>query len=193
MVHALTDERPDHKDEAAAFLRGGTRLAYDALRELATANGMVPGDARDVARLCGQPPKRTREWLKRLRRLGLVEVVGIQRRLVPITADHPFLLSKRRGLPSAGRTGLYRWFDRVDALLYAGITNSLIARQDAHAASEWMHFAARATIEWFTTRAEAEAAEITAISAERPIFNSVYADAKTRAAAVAAYMNGATL
>lgn len=72
-------------------------------------------------------------------------------------------------------SALYRYFDDEDLLLYAGISDELHDRVEAHIdASTWMCFAARSTIQRFPTRAEAAAAEIAAIKDERPLFNQMH-------------------
>lgn len=74
-------------------------------------------------------------------------------------------------------TALYRWYDDNGQLLYVGITGSLAGRQDAHGRkSSWAEFAARSTVERYPERAAAEQAEVTAIKAERPLFNHVHND-----------------
>lgn len=75
--------------------------------------------------------------------------------------------------PHQGRTGLYRLFDRREALLYVGISNNPRARWKTHAATQnWWPEVATREIEWFATRAEAERAESVAISAEGPRWNT---------------------
>lgn len=70
------------------------------------------------------------------------------------------------------RTALYRFYNADEALLYVGVTNDPVRRWDQHAdAKEWWPQVARKTIEWFEGRAEALAAERTAIRSENPIHN----------------------
>jgi len=74
-------------------------------------------------------------------------------------------------------TGLYRWYDEDDAFLYAGITNNVGKRQDAHIAdSSWTEFATRSTVERFLSRPDAERAEVAAIKSEHPLFNRQHND-----------------
>ncbi len=199
MIAGLVDACLDTGEERiAAILPEGPRIAYASVRAMAGPDGYIPGDARHVAAHCGQPITKVRSWLKQLRELKLVELVGPgSRRLLPVPLDHHLLRVGRRpgrSMPNPGRTALYRWRDAQDVLLYAGITNSLAARTDKHASAEqgdavdWMQFAASATIEWFDTRASAERAEITAIRNELPVFNRTHADPDVHEKAVAAYL-----
>lgn len=82
-------------------------------------------------------------------------------------------------VPSARQatTALYRWYDAANRLLYIGITNDVAVRQSSHAKrSSWAEFAARSTVQRFSTRQEAEVAEVKAIKAERPLFNRQHND-----------------
>ena len=70
---------------------------------------------------------------------------------------------------------LYRYFDEVDRLLYAGKTSDIARRASSHiASSEWMQFAARSTIRKFASARELGDAERKAIETEHPIFNKQY-------------------
>jgi predicted GIY-YIG superfamily endonuclease len=70
------------------------------------------------------------------------------------------------------RTALYRMYDTSAALLYIGITKDFGTRWKQHAESKaWYPEVQRQTVEWFDTRTAAEAAEETAIKAERPRHN----------------------
>jgi hypothetical protein len=74
-------------------------------------------------------------------------------------------------------TALYRWYDADDLLLYVGITSSFSTRQSRHAQkSSWSEFAVRSAVERFPTRKAALAAEVAAIEAEAPLFNSAFND-----------------
>ncbi|MGW1949993.1 GIY-YIG nuclease family protein [Streptomyces sp. NPDC001940] len=76
------------------------------------------------------------------------------------------------------RTALYRLFDEVGALLYVGITNDLEVRWSYHARQKaWWPEVHRRTVEWKTTRAEAETAEAAAIGREVPRWNVIRPDA----------------
>lgn len=87
------------------------------------------------------------------------------------------------------RTGLYRWFDAEGRLLYVGISADMWARQGSHARkSTFIEFAVGSTIEWFDSRAEAEAAELEAIGKEKPLFNVVGADRVAAQEAVVNYL-----
>lgn len=69
-------------------------------------------------------------------------------------------------------TILYRYFDSKDQLLYVGITGDQLKRQSQHRrSSKWFDQIAFAKFQHFTSRAEAAAAEVTAIQEEKPLFN----------------------
>ena len=70
------------------------------------------------------------------------------------------------------RTALYRMFDAAGALLYVGITGHLPARIAAHDGEKrWWQDVAAVTVEHFSTRDAASAAETTAIKSENPLYN----------------------
>ena len=74
-------------------------------------------------------------------------------------------------------TILYWHYDADGALLYIGVTGGFEARGKAHAkGSSWVQFAKTSKSVWYPNRAEAEAAEVEAIKAERPLFNHVHND-----------------
>ncbi len=69
-------------------------------------------------------------------------------------------------------TALYRHFNADGALLYVGISASLLARQASHMLrSHWSRHIATITIERFQTREAALEAEAAAIVAEKPRHN----------------------
>jgi hypothetical protein len=69
-------------------------------------------------------------------------------------------------------TTLYRYFDAEGRLLYVGITGQTAMRGLQHARySQWWPRVASATYEHFATRAEAESAELAAITNECPRYN----------------------
>lgn len=70
-----------------------------------------------------------------------------------------------------GRTALYRLYAANEQPLYFGVSLDPEARFKAHRKTSWWPQVAIRQIEWFDTRAEAEAAELAAIRAERPIHN----------------------
>jgi hypothetical protein len=73
------------------------------------------------------------------------------------------------------RTALYRHWDADGELLYVGISLSAVGRLAQHRASApWFVDIANVTIEWFDTRAEAQAAEIEAITLEHPLHNKAH-------------------
>ena len=69
-------------------------------------------------------------------------------------------------------TSIYRYYDRVDTLLYVGITSQRSARNQQHNADKaWWPYVVRQDVEHFGTRAEALAREKSLIQARRPPFN----------------------
>lgn len=72
------------------------------------------------------------------------------------------------------RTAIYHFYDSNECLLYIGITENPRARFSDHESKKaWWKDVARHVIEWRETREEAEAAELAAIHAERPVWNVV--------------------
>lgn len=70
------------------------------------------------------------------------------------------------------RTALYRHFDAAGALLYVGISLSAVQRLGQHRdRSGWYSQIAQVSIEWFTDRRLALAAESLAIAQEKPLRN----------------------
>lgn len=73
------------------------------------------------------------------------------------------------------RTVLYRLFDAAGTLLYVGISSDPKVRWINHAGKkDWFPQVAATTFQWFDTRASAEAAEVEAIKAERPLHNIIH-------------------
>ncbi|MEU3528861.1 GIY-YIG nuclease family protein [Streptomyces sp. NPDC038707] len=71
-----------------------------------------------------------------------------------------------------GRTAVYRLYDQHDALIYVGITNNPPQRWRLHAYEKpWWSDVTLREIEWFATRAEAEAVESDLIAYRRPKWN----------------------
>ncbi|MQA14998.1 MAG: hypothetical protein GEV09_12725 [Pseudonocardiaceae bacterium] len=71
-------------------------------------------------------------------------------------------------------TVVYRAYDRFNLLLYVGITGNFVVRLSSHAegsGSEWVGYVDWIEIKRYATRAEALAAEATAILDEDPAFN----------------------
>jgi hypothetical protein len=69
---------------------------------------------------------------------------------------------------------LYRHFDGHGNLLYIGVSIHAINRLGQHRASaEWFQAIERVEIQKFSTREEAEAAEMAAIAAEKPRYNKI--------------------
>lgn len=80
---------------------------------------------------------------------------------------------------SERRTALYRWYDSTGVLLYVGISVSPWARASGHVTTQdWAEQMAASTIEWHPDRISAEAAERTAIKAERPVYNKAHVPVK---------------
>ncbi|MEU9947078.1 GIY-YIG nuclease family protein [Streptomyces sp. NPDC047939] len=74
-------------------------------------------------------------------------------------------------------TGLYRFFDEQERLLYVGITSRLRIRMTEHArdyAETWWPLVASRSVEWYQTRSEAGRAERTAITTEKPPYNVLH-------------------
>lgn len=70
------------------------------------------------------------------------------------------------------RTALYRHYDGGGALLYVGISLSVVARLAQHRdSSRWYDRIAKVTVEWFDNRRDALRAEGNAILIEKPEFN----------------------
>jgi excisionase family DNA binding protein len=77
------------------------------------------------------------------------------------------------------RTALYRCHDERGDLLYVGISIGALGRLAEHQrTSHWFDYIATVSVEWFSTRLEAEAAERAAIRTEKPRFNVAHADPK---------------
>ena len=67
---------------------------------------------------------------------------------------------------------VYRFFDADGALLYVGCTYNMIARKSQHRKkTPWFGDVARIEIEEFSSRLEADLAELEYIRAERPRYN----------------------
>ncbi len=87
-------------------------------------------------------------------------------------------------------TALYRFFAADGQLLYIGITIDVASRWLDHAkGKKWWREVKSATIEHYSTREEAAAAEESAIRSEKPLWNIMFAmpvstDRGTRAARV---------
>lgn len=73
------------------------------------------------------------------------------------------------------RTALYRLYGTEGRLLYVGISASPERRWIQHAEDKlWWPAVVRRDTEWFATRPEAAAAEVTAIRSERPCHNELH-------------------
>lgn len=82
-----------------------------------------------------------------------------------------------------GRTAVYRFYDKADAVIYVGITNNPAHRWAAHATDKsWWCDVATREVEWFDTREEAERIEDHLISTLHPRWNTSWAKAPNRAA-----------
>lgn len=72
----------------------------------------------------------------------------------------------------AGRTAIYRLYDKTGQLLYIGISHKPDVRWGQHSEEkEWWPEVDRRDVEWLATRASAERAELAAITAEKPLHN----------------------
>lgn len=76
-----------------------------------------------------------------------------------------------------GQTALYRFLDADSQPIYIGITDNIVARFRRHKYAEWWPLKTRSTIDWYPSRAEAEAAERLAIETESPRYNIRYSTA----------------
>lgn len=86
---------------------------------------------------------------------------------IPVDDASPPTLELGDEVPVA----LYRLFSPAE-LLYVGITDNLKVRFRQHRAKKaWWPEVTRKTVEWYPTRAEARAAELTAIRTEDPRHN----------------------
>lgn len=75
----------------------------------------------------------------------------------------------------AGRSAIYRLYDRADVLLYVGISTQPSERLKQHAGDKlWWHHVARREIAWLDSRAEALSAEAAAMENERPLYNGYH-------------------
>ncbi|MFE9777739.1 GIY-YIG nuclease family protein [Streptomyces sp. NPDC005775] len=75
-------------------------------------------------------------------------------------------------MPPPGRTGVYRFSNAKNQILYIGLTSNPSQRWAQHASDkEWWHQVWMREIEWFPTREEAEAEEARLISVAAPLYN----------------------
>jgi predicted GIY-YIG superfamily endonuclease len=82
---------------------------------------------------------------------------------------------------AAARTALYRLYDIDDRLLYIGIAVDPESRMRVHAREKtWWPLVAQRSIEWFTDRPTAEAAERSAIITEKPVHNVSHSTTRQR-------------
>lgn len=86
------------------------------------------------------------------------------------------------------RTALYRLSDAQGALLYVGIATNPNTRWNVHKREKtWAHLVTERAIEWFPDRSAAEAAEVAAISAEKPRYNVSHSTTRNRGDAKGEY------
>jgi predicted GIY-YIG superfamily endonuclease len=80
---------------------------------------------------------------------------------------------EQEAAPLTERTALYRIWGAADLLLYIGISKDFGSRWKQHAKQQpWWDEMERLTVDrWYGSRQEAEAAERTAIKAEKPKYN----------------------
>lgn len=75
-------------------------------------------------------------------------------------------------MAASDRTALYRLYGADNVLLYVGIAGKPDSRWKQHSRQkEWWPKVTRKTLAWYETRAEAEAEELAAMAAERPVYN----------------------
>jgi predicted GIY-YIG superfamily endonuclease len=73
------------------------------------------------------------------------------------------------------KTALYRHWDSSGALLYVGVSWSVVTRTAQHASKKaWFSQVVNISVEWFPSREMAESAERAAIIRERPKYNSTW-------------------
>jgi predicted GIY-YIG superfamily endonuclease len=70
------------------------------------------------------------------------------------------------------RTAVYRLYDANEVLLYIGMSRDPDKRLEWHKATQaWGSQVCQRSVTWHATREDAALAEVTAISAERPLYN----------------------
>lgn len=82
-------------------------------------------------------------------------------------------------------TARYRFYDMDGAPIYIGVAVDLEQRWRFHrAVAAWWHLVDhnRTMVDWYSNRSTAEAAEVEAITLERPIYNIAHTDRSLRAA-----------
>lgn len=80
-------------------------------------------------------------------------------------------------------TALYLIYGEASVVLYVGVGLSPLVRWSSHSRRSWWRDVRRCDVQWFDTRAEAEAAEVEAIKTLRPLHNvqhNRYRDAVVR-------------
>lgn len=79
-----------------------------------------------------------------------------------------------RNAQFAGRTAVYRLFDKYDCLLYVGIARWPDQRWNQHKRDKlWWHYVARKEVAWYETRREAMIVEETAEREESPRYSGL--------------------
>jgi len=77
---------------------------------------------------------------------------------------------------AATRTALYRLFDAAEQLLYVGISTQPDTRWTQHASDKpWWSLVEHRRVEWYSSRTAAEKAELEAVRAEEPLYNTANA------------------
>jgi len=85
-------------------------------------------------------------------------------------------------------TAVYRLFDNEGVLLYVGIAVDPNIRWRVHAREKtWWPSVSRRDVEWFPSRPAAEAAEVTAIASESPLYNVEHSTTRRRGDAKSEY------
>lgn len=73
-------------------------------------------------------------------------------------------------------TGVYRFYDEAELLLYVGVTQGLPKRLQEHRWTEWHRSIRHVTVEWFDDKYEGLVAEQMAIIKEKPKHNVLVCD-----------------
>lgn len=121
-------------------------------------------DARAADRASRRQPARRQQSVRRQQARRRRH----RRKLTPWHARGRHNYSKR----PTGKTAVYRFYDRNGKLLYVGITNNVERRIAQHLVDKpWAHQIVRRSVEVYSSRDAALAAERRAIRRERPKYN----------------------
>ncbi|MFC5144267.1 GIY-YIG nuclease family protein [Streptomyces aureoversilis] len=86
---------------------------------------------------------------------------------MPLHTTHGQMIQRAEG----DEVALYRLFDANHQLLYVGISKDPMGRWREHVANSWWRDVAEYSVTWYPTRAEARAAEKTALTSENAKHN----------------------